>query len=115
MVSAFSFQNDVYEDEPDEPCYGKRCTSNEYCCPGSVCVNVDGGKTKYFCISDRNNHTHIPIPHPLYHYVLFLRIKHLHVKYIHVWEWVNEMRFGKTYGFASFAMHAAAGGGCSLN
>lgn len=37
------YQNDVYEeDEPDEPCYGKRCTANEYCCPGSICVNVDG-------------------------------------------------------------------------
>lgn len=41
-------QNDVYEDEPDEPCYGKRCTANEYCCPGSVCVNVDGGKDYYY-------------------------------------------------------------------
>ncbi|XP_022921217.1 prohormone-3 [Onthophagus taurus] len=26
----------------DEPCYGRRCTSNEHCCPGSVCVDVDG-------------------------------------------------------------------------
>ncbi|XP_075219527.1 space blanket [Lycorma delicatula] len=24
------------------PCYGKRCTANEHCCPGSVCVDVDG-------------------------------------------------------------------------
>lgn len=29
----------------DEPCYGKRCTANEHCCPGSVCVDVDGGKS----------------------------------------------------------------------
>lgn len=27
----------------DELCYGKRCTANEHCCPGSVCVDVDGG------------------------------------------------------------------------
>lgn len=31
-------------DGDDEPCYGKRCTANEHCCPGSVCVDVDGGK-----------------------------------------------------------------------
>lgn len=28
----------------EEPCYGKRCTANEHCCPGSVCVDVDGGE-----------------------------------------------------------------------
>ncbi|XP_044264103.1 prohormone-3 isoform X1 [Tribolium madens] len=26
----------------EEPCYGKPCTANEHCCPGSVCVDVDG-------------------------------------------------------------------------
>lgn len=26
-----------------DPCYGKPCTANEHCCPGSVCVDVDGG------------------------------------------------------------------------
>nr|CAH7719927.1 unnamed protein product [Callosobruchus chinensis] len=26
----------------EEPCYGRRCTANENCCPGSVCVDVDG-------------------------------------------------------------------------
>jgi hypothetical protein len=32
-----------YASEGDEePCYGKRCTANEHCCPGSVCVDVDG-------------------------------------------------------------------------
>ncbi|XP_071445869.1 ITG-like peptide [Hetaerina americana] len=25
-----------------DPCYGRKCTSNEHCCPGSVCVDVDG-------------------------------------------------------------------------
>lgn len=30
------------EGEDVEPCYGKRCTANEHCCPGSVCVDVDG-------------------------------------------------------------------------
>ncbi|KAJ9595140.1 hypothetical protein L9F63_013548, partial [Diploptera punctata] len=28
--------------EDEEPCYGKKCTANEHCCPGSVCVDVDG-------------------------------------------------------------------------
>ncbi|XP_015604631.1 prohormone-3 [Cephus cinctus] len=30
------------EEETEEPCYGRRCVINEHCCPGSVCVNVDG-------------------------------------------------------------------------
>lgn len=25
-----------------EPCYGRKCAANEHCCPGSVCVDVDG-------------------------------------------------------------------------
>ncbi|KAL1497556.1 hypothetical protein ABEB36_008497 [Hypothenemus hampei] len=28
--------------EDDGPCYGKKCTANEHCCPNSVCVDVDG-------------------------------------------------------------------------
>lgn len=50
MFSAvFSLQNinEVYPEDDelmmDEPCYAKRCTANEHCCPGSVCVDVDGG------------------------------------------------------------------------
>lgn len=48
-IQPFIFQNDALGDEiepilEDEPCYGKRCTANEHCCPGSVCVDVDGGK-----------------------------------------------------------------------
>lgn len=27
----------------DEPCSGKRCIANEHCCPGQVCIDVDGG------------------------------------------------------------------------
>lgn len=38
------------EQEVEEPCYGKRCTANEHCCPGSVCVDVDGGKNPDFTI-----------------------------------------------------------------
>ncbi|XP_021918879.1 prohormone-3 isoform X3 [Zootermopsis nevadensis] len=34
------FLQELQEDE--EPCYGKKCTANEHCCPGSVCVDVDG-------------------------------------------------------------------------
>lgn len=30
------------ENELESPCYGKKCTANEHCCPGSVCVDVDG-------------------------------------------------------------------------
>ncbi|KAL3286395.1 hypothetical protein HHI36_000904 [Cryptolaemus montrouzieri] len=40
------YSNDV----EDEPCYGKRCTANEHCCPGSVCVDVDGGNKRLLCI-----------------------------------------------------------------
>lgn len=41
------YQNEAFGDEiepimEEEPCYGKRCTANEHCCPGSVCVDVDG-------------------------------------------------------------------------
>lgn len=25
------------------PCYERKCTLNEHCCPGSICMNVDGG------------------------------------------------------------------------
>lgn len=32
--------------EDEEPCYGKKCTANEHCCPGSVCVDVDGSEYK---------------------------------------------------------------------
>lgn len=52
-MKPFIFQNDAFGEEiepilEDEPCYGKRCTANEHCCPGSVCVDVDGGKWKKF-------------------------------------------------------------------
>lgn len=44
-------QKDGYIDEDTnmetEPCYGKRCTANEHCCVGSVCVDVDGGNIIY--------------------------------------------------------------------
>ncbi|XP_055310507.1 prohormone-3 [Sitodiplosis mosellana] len=36
----FAEENELALD--DELCYGKRCTANEHCCPGSVCVDVDG-------------------------------------------------------------------------
>lgn len=40
-------ENNFIDEEPaiieEEICYGKRCTANEHCCPGSVCVDVDGG------------------------------------------------------------------------
>jgi hypothetical protein len=48
----FFFQGENFiEEEPaiidEEICYGKRCTANEHCCPGSVCVDVDGGKASF--------------------------------------------------------------------
>lgn len=30
------------EQTSDDECYGRRCVANEHCCPGTVCVNVDG-------------------------------------------------------------------------
>lgn len=47
LVSWLQSENFAEENElslDDEMCYGKRCTANEHCCPGSVCVDVDGGK-----------------------------------------------------------------------
>ncbi|KAE8750592.1 hypothetical protein FOCC_FOCC002572 [Frankliniella occidentalis] len=36
---------DIYQElaetEP-EPCYGRKCTANEHCCPGSVCIDIEG-------------------------------------------------------------------------
>lgn len=40
----------------EEPCYGKRCTSNEHCCPGSVCVDVDGGNF-FFLFLHKNSYS----------------------------------------------------------
>ncbi|XP_066262518.1 prohormone-3 [Euwallacea similis] len=37
-----NFLEEYVSEGDDEPCYGKRCTANEHCCPGSVCVDVDG-------------------------------------------------------------------------
>ncbi|KAG8223663.1 hypothetical protein J437_LFUL001770 [Ladona fulva] len=33
-----------------EPCYARKCTANEHCCPGFVCVDVDGVTTEYFTV-----------------------------------------------------------------
>lgn len=38
------------EQDLEEPCYGKPCSANEHCCPGSVCINVDGGKKFSFTL-----------------------------------------------------------------
>lgn len=27
-------------------CSGRRCSANEHCCPGTVCVDLDGRKSK---------------------------------------------------------------------
>ncbi|XP_046398414.1 ITG-like peptide [Ischnura elegans] len=38
-------EDDVREADADdgtEECYGRKCTSNEHCCPGSICVDMDG-------------------------------------------------------------------------
>ncbi|XP_056640224.1 ITG-like peptide [Diorhabda sublineata] len=32
----------INENNEEDPCYQKRCSSNEYCCPGQICVDVDG-------------------------------------------------------------------------
>ncbi|KAF4532058.1 hypothetical protein B566_EDAN016130 [Ephemera danica] len=41
LQSPVEVLEELREDD-DEPCYGKKCTANEHCCPGSVCVYVDG-------------------------------------------------------------------------
>nr|AZK31345.1 neuropeptide precursor [Nezara viridula] len=33
---------ELQEGEMEGPCYGKRCTANEHCCSGYVCIVVDG-------------------------------------------------------------------------
>lgn len=43
-------QNEILDEDQqnqrveEDVCYGKPCYSNENCCPGLVCVNVDGGR-----------------------------------------------------------------------
>ncbi len=29
------------EEEEEDPCVGKRCTANEHCCDGHVCVDTE--------------------------------------------------------------------------
>lgn len=43
-TTATKQEENYLEDEltSDEECYGRRCIANEHCCPGTVCVNVDG-------------------------------------------------------------------------
>ncbi|GAB6019147.1 hypothetical protein CHUAL_000766 [Chamberlinius hualienensis] len=33
---------DVDDNEPDSSCAGRKCTANEHCCPGAVCVDTEG-------------------------------------------------------------------------
>lgn len=34
--------------EAEDPCYRKKCTSNEHCCDGNVCVDTsNGGESQY--------------------------------------------------------------------
>ncbi|XP_063227827.1 ITG-like peptide [Bacillus rossius redtenbacheri] len=45
LLQRFQNPGEVFQElqeEEEEPCYGKKCTANEHCCPGSVCVDVDG-------------------------------------------------------------------------
>ncbi|XP_047102903.1 ITG-like peptide [Schistocerca piceifrons] len=44
LLQRFHNPVEVFQElqEDEEPCYGKKCTSNEHCCPGTVCVDVDG-------------------------------------------------------------------------
>lgn len=47
LLQRFQNPTDIYQElaEADpEPCYGRKCTANEHCCPGSVCVDFDGGR-----------------------------------------------------------------------
>jgi hypothetical protein len=31
-------------------CSGRRCSANEHCCPGTVCVDLDGRKSFHCCV-----------------------------------------------------------------
>ena len=31
----------IAQDEDEDPCVGKRCTANEHCCDGHVCVDTE--------------------------------------------------------------------------
>ncbi|XP_067004720.2 prohormone-3 [Anabrus simplex] len=44
LLQRFQSPAEVFQElqEDEEPCYGKKCTANEHCCPGSVCVDMDG-------------------------------------------------------------------------
>jgi len=37
------FSMSELESEADEdPCYERKCTANDHCCPGQVCIDIDG-------------------------------------------------------------------------
>lgn len=38
--------------DEDEPCYGRKCSASEYCCPGYLCVAVDDGECFYTLFKD---------------------------------------------------------------
>lgn len=44
IVCVISQDENYLEEEQasEEECYGRRCIANEHCCPGTVCVNMDG-------------------------------------------------------------------------
>ena len=47
VFNKFSYPQDSGPAASD-PCHGKKCTSNEHCCDGTVCVDTaNGGKLYY--------------------------------------------------------------------
>ncbi|KAL5286998.1 hypothetical protein ACFFRR_008135 [Megaselia abdita] len=52
------YQNNMYGPvdnalDEDEPCYGRKCSSSAYCCPGSICVAIDGDSGNCFYLYGR--------------------------------------------------------------
>ena len=45
-------------------CSGRRCSANEHCCPGTVCVDLDGRKLK-----KKNLQTYIQVYWALYNII----------------------------------------------
>lgn len=56
--------SDIFQElqEAEEPCYGRKCTANEFCCPGSVCVDVDGSKLIYLPWHPNTNSAKLKAP-----------------------------------------------------
>ncbi|KAJ1527290.1 hypothetical protein ONE63_008810 [Megalurothrips usitatus] len=46
QVRRFQNPTDLYQElaeaDPEPSCYGRKCSANDYCCPGTICINIEG-------------------------------------------------------------------------